>query len=184
MIWRIVAEVLFVVALLFLSSSFWACLKAPAHLRRMLADETELRRLIEHFVWDTLYSEAQNVRPLPMGYGNTLVIWDAAHYKSLSSTRNYLGVGAVLVLAGSWWLGVGYFLVNARIFALMGLSDVPASAKNNNARHLPTVILNLTRWIMEDKAACMTFCTVEHAEYRTLYDIVVSMMPQRASAAE
>ena len=182
MMWRIVIEVVFVAALLFLGSSFWACLKAPAHLRRMLADETELRRLIDHFVWDKLDAEARNVKPLPIGYADTLVLWDRAHFKSLSQTRNYLGVAVALVLAGSWWLGLGYFLVNAAIFALMGFSDIPASAKNNNARHLPTVIMNLILWIKNDQHACMTFCTVQHSEYRNLYNIVASMMPRRVSA--
>lgn len=177
--WRIVIEIVFVVALFFLGSSFWACLKAPAHLRRMLADESELRRLIDHFAWDKLYAEAQNIKPLPVGYGGMLRIWDAAHHKSLSLPRNYLGVGAVVVLAGSWYLGVGYFLVSAAIFTLMGFSDVPASAKNNNASHLRPVILNLIRWVREDQQACAAFCKVEHAEYRNLFNVLTSLMPRK-----
>lgn len=183
MLWRIALEVVIVFVLVMLGSSFWACLKAPTHMRSLLSDQSELRRLIDHFGFDGLYTEALNLKSDNHLHGELLLAWEYSHYRSLSQTRNMLSVGVVAVLLASWWLGWGYLAVSVGIFALTGFGGIPASAKNNNAKHLPTVILHLIKWMREDPQQCAQFCTVQHPDYRNLYSIIVELLPQIASAS-
>jgi hypothetical protein len=91
MFWRILLEVLFVLILVFAGGPFWSCLKAPKHLRSLLVDPVELKRLIDHFGYDKLLADAHKIKAPPFGtFGDAITIWDSAHYKSLSSTRNRL----------------------------------------------------------------------------------------------
>jgi hypothetical protein len=135
MFWRILLEVLFVVILVFAGGPFWSCLKAPKHLRSMLADPAELRRLIDHFGYDKLLADAKQIKAPPFGtFGDTIIIWDSAHYKSLSWTRNRLLFVVLVILVASWWLGTWYFVVSLFVFLLLGIDELPAVAKNLGSR--------------------------------------------------
>ena len=177
MMWHLAVEVPMVVGLAFVAGGFWACLKAPRHFRALLADQKEIRRIISVMGFDKLSAEAQGVNPISdkHSYGDSIVIWDKAHFVSLSQTRTTLLILVVVIFLTSWFLGVWYFVANFLIFASLGLSGLPASAKNNNARHLPLVIMNLIKWRQEDEQACTKFCEQQHAEYRGLYRVVVSL---------
>jgi len=181
MFWRILLELLFVLLILFAGGSFWACLKAPKHLHNMLADPMELTRLIDHVGYDKLRAEAQKVQAPPYGtFGDTIAIWEAAHYKSLSQTRKGLLLVVLAVLAASWCLGMWYLAVSLFVFFSLGYAELPVSAKNNNADHLASVILNLVKWCREDESACEGFCHRQRPEYGTLHDLLVSLEQEMA----
>jgi hypothetical protein len=174
MFWRILLELFLLLIILFAGVSFWSCLKSPRHLHKMLSDPMELMRLIDHFGYDKLGAEAQQVQAPPFGtFGDTIDLWEAAHYKSLSQTRNGLLFVALAVLAASWWLGMWYLAVSLFVFFSLGFAELPPSAKNNNANHLPLVMLNLMAWHREDENACKGFCHRQRPEYRNLYDVLL-----------
>ena len=150
MIWRIILETFLVVILVFASANFWACAKAPSHLRRLLNDPDELNRLIEHIGLNKLLESALAIEPVFGSYEANINAWNTSHFRSLSQTRNLLGILVLAVLGGSWFLGDWYLAANAMIFALMALMDIPSSAKNNNLKHLPSIMLNLIKWLSED----------------------------------
>jgi hypothetical protein len=87
-----------------------------------------------------------------------------------------------VILGASWWLGGWYFAVSLLVFLLLGFSDLPAVAKDNNANHLPSVMLNLIQWRREDERACEGYCRQRHPEYRNLYDLLVSVETRAATA--
>ncbi len=180
MFWHILLEIVLVLVLVFAGGPFWACLKAPRHLRSMLADPGELRRVIELIGYERLNADAQEIKAPPLGsYGDTIVIWDGAHYTSLSSTRNWLLFIVLVALAASLWMGVWYFAVSLLVFAALGFEQLPAVAKGNNAKHLPSVMLNLIKWRQEDGPACEAFCYEKCPEYRNLYDLLGSLQPRQ-----
>jgi hypothetical protein len=179
MIWRLLLETLFLMGILFAGGGFWQYLRAPKHLRILLADPEELRRLIGHFKYDKLVAESIKIQVPPFGtYGDTIVIWDAAHYKSLSSTRNLVLPLVLVLLGASCWLGAWYFIANVSVFLLLGVGGLPESAKNNNSNHLPVVIMNLIQWRSHDAQACAEFCRKTHPEFRNLYDVLITVQPQ------
>ncbi len=176
MFWRILLELLFVLIILFAGAPFWACLKAPRHFHNILSDPVELKRLIDHVGYDNLRVDAQNVQAPPFGTsGDTIAIWETAHYKSLSQTRNGLLFVVLAVLGASWWVGMWYLAASLIVFFSLGFAGLSASAKNNNADTLSSVMLNLIKWHQEDARACDKFCHRQRPEYRTLHDLLVSL---------
>jgi hypothetical protein len=181
MFWHISLEVVFAFVIAIASSSFWACAKSPGHLRKLLCDPIELARIVEFLGLEKLRTEAEDIRPLSEGltYGDTINLWDIAHRKSLAKPRNALFVLVLVIIGASGlWLGLWYAIGNLLIFVLLGLTEIPAPAKNNNARHLPSVVMNLLKWRNEDSAACAQFCESERPEYRTLYLLLDSLEPK------
>jgi CheY-like chemotaxis protein len=179
MVWKILLELLFVLVILFAGAPFWPCLKTPRHLHNMLSDPVELKRLIDHAGYDKLLADAQKVQAPPLGtFGDTITVWETAHYQSLSQTRNGLLLVVLVVLAASWWLGIWYLAVSLLAFFTLGFAKLPPSAKNNNTDHLASVILNLIKWRREDESACEVFCHQRRPEYRTLHDLLVSLEPE------
>ncbi|MGO8813614.1 MAG: hypothetical protein ACLQVG_02970 [Terriglobia bacterium] len=185
MIWRILLEIVFVLALVFAGSSFWACHKSPAHLRRLMADEEQLKRIIDLVGFAKLSADANDIEPISQRhtYGDTIILWEKAHLKSLSHTRNLFALMVAAILATSWWLGDWYFAVSLCTFVALGFSDLPIAAKNNNARHIPSVVRNLIRWRQEADQACSLFCREQHKEYRALYEVIASMPSDRGRSA-
>jgi hypothetical protein len=175
MFWHLLLEVIFLGAILFAGGSFWHCLKAPKHLHSLLADPEELARLIVHYEYEKLVAESNNLPAPPFGTnGDIIIIWDAAHYKSLAATRNLMLFVVLVMLAANGWLGVWYFAVSLSVFLLLGLGEIPVAAKNNNVNHLPSVILNLIQWRSHDAPACEEFCCRTHPEYRNLYGLLAT----------
>jgi CheY-like chemotaxis protein len=168
-------ELVFVLLIFFAGVAFWSCLKATRHLHKILRDPVELKRLIDHVGYDKLLAGAQQVQPPPFGtFGDTIDSWEAAHYKSLSQTRNGLLFVVLAVLAASWWLGMWYLAVSLLVFFSLSFAGLPASAKNNNADHLSSVMLNLLKWHHEHASACEGFCQRQRPQYRNLYDCLAS----------
>ncbi len=180
MSWRILLEVVFVLAIAFIGRGFWACAKRPAHLRRLRADPNELRRIIDLVGLDKLRAEAQILKllPGPHRFGDMFILWDRAELKSMSGMRNRALVIVLAVLAASLWLGIWYFVVTLSIFMLMALSELPAAAKNDDNIHLRSIFMSLMNWREEDEQACAHFCEQQHPEYRNLYQVLVSLQPR------
>jgi hypothetical protein len=149
--WRILLELFFVVVIVFAGAGFWGCFKSPKHLRDMLCDPAEIMRVIDHAGYDKLRRKMKDVEAPPRGtFCETIMIWEAAHYRSLSHTRNLLVFVVLAALGSSALLGLWYFTVSFFVFCLLGFAELPSSARNNNANHVILVTLNLMKWISED----------------------------------
>jgi hypothetical protein len=179
---RFVAEMAFLCVLAFVAGPFWSCLKSPAHLHKLLADQGELRRIIELIGYDTLYADAEYIQPLISSYGQNIELWNKAHARSLSSALNYLGLFCLAVLAASLWMGFCYFVVSA-VVLLVGMSQAPEHAEINNAKHITVLILNLVKWNQVDVEACASFCRQLHPEYFRLHQVVASLRAEVAHAS-
>lgn len=142
MIWKILVELGLVVAILTLATSFWAIRKSPAHLRALLADPLELCRLCDLIGREKLVQEAAVVEPVCGSYVSNIETWDQAHDQSLRQTTRFIGVAISVILIASWFLGFPYFLAALVAFAIPSVWEIPASAKNNNATHVHTIIVN------------------------------------------
>ena len=74
MLWRILLELLFSAILVFAGGPFWSCLKAPKHLRSILADPVELTRLIGLYKYDKLLAESNKPPAPPFGTLGDIII--------------------------------------------------------------------------------------------------------------
>jgi hypothetical protein len=71
----------------------------------------------------------------------------------------------------SWGLSL---VINLVLFVLPALFRIPASAENNNVRHLYTVATNLLKWHDTDPAGCAAYCTKDALSLRTFYELLVA----------
>jgi hypothetical protein len=78
-------------------------------------------------------------------------------------------------------IGIWYFAVSVFVFGGLGLGELAGIAKNNNAKHLVSVILNLIKWQQEDRQGCAVFCRQKRPEYRNLHDLLVSLQVAHAA---
>jgi hypothetical protein len=85
-------------------------------------------------------------------------------------------IGIVLLLIISFFLGVWYFVVSLAVFVLLSISDIPPSAKNNNATHVHTLISNIYKWHQTDSEGCRSYCIRERPSLMHLYGLV-SQLP-------
>jgi hypothetical protein len=170
--------------MLFVGAGFWACARSPSHLRRFLADATELQRLLQFLEPQKLHDEARKVKPVFGSYAGNIATHEAAHAASLSRTRNLLFLLAASDAGASYYLSVPLFWINVLIFALPALFDIPTSAKNNNATHVHTVMLNLIKWHSEDPSGFARYCASERSEFSVLHTVLIGCPEASSDAAE
>ena len=170
--WKIVLEVLIVAAILVTGGSFWACLKSSKHLRHFLGDISELRQLIDYLGPAKIAEEGAAIEPVFGSFAKNIEVFETAHLASLRQTATLVLIGVVLLLIISFFLGVWYFVVSLAIFLLLSIGDIPASAKNNNATHVHTLISNIYKWHHTDSEACRSYCIRERPSLMHLYGLV------------
>ena len=177
--WKVVVEVVVVAAILVTGGSFWACLKSSKHLNHFLGDISELRRLIDYLGPAKLADEGGAIEPVFGSFAKNIELFERAHLASLRQTAMLVFIGIVLLLIISLLLGVWYFAISLIVFLLLSIGDIPASAKNNNATHVHTVISNIYKWNQTDPEACRSYCIRERPSLMHLYGLV-SQLPRKA----
>jgi hypothetical protein len=170
--WKLLIEVLTLIAILAAGGSFWACVKSRGHFRRFLADTSELRRLIDHIGPAKIIEESSEIKPVFGSYAANISTFDRIHFAALRQTAILLLIAVVLMLAISFLLGMYFFIANLAIFLLLSAGEIPASAKNSNATHVHTLISNIYKWNQTDSVACRDYCTQEKSSLNPLYDLL------------
>jgi len=177
--WKIIIEVLIVAAILVTGGSFWACVKSSKHLSRFLSDVTELRRLIDYLGAAKIAEESNGIEPVFGSYAKNIETFERIHLASLRQTATMVLIGIVVLLIISFLLGVYYFVVSLTVFLLLSIGDIPASAKNNNATHVHSLISNIHKWHHTDSATCRSYCIRERPSLMHLYGLV-AQIPAKA----
>jgi hypothetical protein len=173
--WRVVVEILIIAAILATGGSFWACLKSAGHLSRLLGDISELQRLIDYIGPAKIAEESSGIEPVFGSYAKNIETFERAHLASLRQTANLVLIGVVVLLIISFTLGIYFFMASLAVFLLLSVGDIPASAKNNNATHVHTLISNIYRWNHTDSAACRSYCIRERPSLTHLYGLLAQL---------
>lgn len=170
--WKIIIELLLAIITLFLGINLWALIKSPSHLRYTISDRIILKEFLNFIGSDKFINEAKNIQPTLGDYKIFIEIWDNSHIKSLSKTRNLLLIPYIIVLIISGYIGIVYLIINILISLLLYFQNINSYAKNNNMKHIHTIMLNIYKWNTEDKLGCENYCTFVHPEYLQLYKII------------
>lgn len=159
---------------LVVGSSFWAVARSPAHLRSLLSNREELQRLLDFLGQQQLENEALDVKPVFGSYAANIAAFERAHLDSLVRTRNALLIVALALLGGSYLVNSKLALIVLALLILPSVMALPASAKNNNATHTHTILLNLRKWQTEDPRGCAEFCAHTHPEFGPAHEVLLS----------
>jgi hypothetical protein len=173
--WKVIVEVLIVVAIMMAGSSFWACVKSRGHLGRLLGDVTELQGLIDYIGPSKIAQESSGIEPVFGSYAANIATFERIHLAALRQTATQLLIGIVVLLVLSLFLGVYFFAVSVAIFLLVSIGDIPASARNSNATHVHTLISNIYKWNHTDSDACRSYCTRGRPSLMHLYGLVAQL---------
>ncbi len=173
--WKIVLEVLIVAAILATGGRFWACVKSAAHLRRFLGNDHELQQLIDYIGREKIVVESAAIEPVFGSYAKNIETFEMAHVASLRQTATLMLIGIIVLLVISSLLGLYFFAINLAVLLLLPIGDIPASAKNNNATHVHTLISNIYKWNHTDSTACRTYCTRERPSLMHLYGLLTQL---------
>ena len=141
--WKNLIEGIVVIMLIFLAVNFWSLVKVPGHLRRLLSDRDELRRIVEFLKSQGLAAEVPGIRPVFGSFAGNIRVLDTVHIATFRRTSIMVAGLAAAILGGTYFLGYAYLAVGVAFFFLPAAFPLAASAKNQNATHLHTVILNL-----------------------------------------
>ena len=61
------------------------------------------------------------------------------------------------------------------VFLLLSIGDILAVAKNYNATHVHSLILNIYKWNHTDSAGCRNYCSQEQPRLMHLYGLVAKL---------
>ena len=173
MILRIVIEVILGILLLTFASSFWACVKSPRFLGRVLADYDQLKAFFDFLGVDKICQESQVVEPILGSFPANIATWMKASFAALNKARNMTLFLSVVIILITLLLGIEYLLINTAIFCLAALYPMPASAKNNMFSDIHTIILNVYKWNSVEEEECKAFCNGEQPRIlKNIYRLV------------
>ena len=178
--WKYILEAVFVVVLLGLGSSFWSLLKAPAHLRSVLKDKTELRAFLNFLGEEKVIEEAEAVEPVFGSFAGNIEFWHKAHFLSLRRSWTTIIVLCLGVLAATYFIGLRYLAANIILFFALSLVPILASAKDHNITHIHTILVNVMKWQSVDPEGCSHYCRELDPQFHELFEVANEL--EQASA--
>jgi hypothetical protein len=176
--WKYLIEAILVVMLIFLAANFWPLVKVPGHLWRLLSDRDELRRIVEFLKSQGLAAEVPAIKPVFGSYADNIRVFETAHIATFRRTSIMVAGFAVAILVGTYFLGYVYLAVGVAFFILPAAFPLVASARDQNATHLHTVILNLLKWRTVEPEGVARYCEEERPEFATLYSVLGDEIPE------
>jgi hypothetical protein len=169
--WRILLEVVIAIVLLAIGSSFWSILKSRGHLQALLTDKNELKRLLSHWSAPEIVREGREIKPVFGSYLENIRFFERAHFAALNKTRNLILIVVAGLLVLSYLMGLPYLIASLAVFILPSFSQIGASAKNHNATHVHTVVLNVYKWNQTAPDECSHYCE-DHADLKQVYRLL------------
>ena len=109
--WKVIVEVLIVVAIMIAGGIFWGGVKSSKHLRWLLGDVSELTRLIEYIGPTNIAEEGSAIKPVHGSFAKNIEVFESIDYESVRLTAGLIFIGIVVLLIISFLLGVWYFAV-------------------------------------------------------------------------
>src|ERR1035437_9411397 len=125
MILKLIIEIILGIVLLTPSTSFWACVKSPNFLGRILADYDELKRFFDFLGVDKIHQESQHIQPIRGSYSANIATWMKASFTALDKARNMTLFFSVVIILIGLLLGIEFVLINTAIFFLAALYPMP-----------------------------------------------------------
>jgi cation transport ATPase len=174
MVTHLILEVVLGIAALIAGSSLWQVFKRDSFLKRTIHDIAFLSRLITH---DTLSNPNLTIEPylvkLPSGYVVNVLFVIKTDTAAIRRIKIILGFVVLVVLTGSYLLGISYFLINTIILFLSAAARLSQQARKSAEQQILKLATILDRWHSENAIDCEEW--IKQAwSLRPLYDAVVS----------
>lgn len=170
--WKILLEIVIGILMLMFSLNFWSIIRLPAHLRYVLGDSRELKRILNILGPDRLIKESENVEPVFGSYIKNILIDHQSLSSALLMTKFLMLFGTTVLIVVSYFLGTIFVAINFLLFLLPMLLGPQAIAKQHNYNHLHTVILNIYKWNKVNPDECLSYCNEKDISLKQVYLVV------------
>jgi len=172
--WSIVIEIIIVILILGVGGPFWACLLAPGQLISIFNDREKLSQVFGDIGRAQLLQEP--TYPTIESYEYNISLTMRAASATYCKTRNYCFLASILLIAGSYLLGIGYLIGNAVLFILLLFSPTTKTSNQKNLLDdLYRVSVNLAKWDHENPSDCKPFCESKPETLLVLYQVISSL---------
>jgi len=158
--------------ILAISVNLWAIMKSWAFFRSLLADPTELSRIILSRGVDEFLTETGKISEIGGSFAVNIRILTEAHFGALKKTRNVLIASSLILILVLYVMGFKYLIAGICVLILPSLLDIPASAKNYNATLAFEVAVILRKWNQVNQNECRTFCKEKIPRFKEMYKVL------------
>ena len=171
---KIITEFVLGMILLALGAGFWACVKSPSFIADILSNRKAIERYINKIGIIKIIEDSKEIKPIVDSYSYNMIMLLKEGIGSLDQARNMNLIIGLIIIGGSYFLGLTFLLINIVIFLLTAGFPLPASAQNNAFSDVYSLILNVYKWNNDSPEECKNFCLNE--QYRLLKNIYIVVL--------
>jgi hypothetical protein len=172
---QIVIEVILIVVLQALGSSFWECVKYY-RLRHVLLTNFELlQSTVSAEDKSVLDQESRKMQPSGKSPAEAMEAALADGGKIQNKRMLLLCVPIIAIVAGSYYMGTTFVSINASVFFILALFPVTQVVRTKVFADLLKISLVLYRWNREDAEACKRFCVEERPVFKNLHKVMTEL---------
>jgi hypothetical protein len=172
---NIVIEVIIIVVLQALGSSFWACIKYHRLRYRLLTTYELLQTTVSKEDRDVLEQESRKIRPTGSSPAEAMNAALAEGGRVQNKRMLLLSIPIAAIIAGSYWLGSTFVSINASVFFILAVFPVTAAVRTTVFADLLKISLILYQWNRENAEACKQFCNEERPVFKNLHKVITEL---------
>ena len=174
MITTIAIEIVLVIVTLVAGRLVWQFWKRDQFQQRVVHDAEFLSRLITPCALDSPPSTSlRYLQRLPQGYAVNVQLVLVADRRATRILKIFSCGLIIVVLVGSYFLGLLFLLANALLFFVLGLEPASEQARTNALSTILEIACILDRWRAENPEECDEWIKIAWS-LRTLYDAVTA----------
>lgn len=172
---QIIIEIIIIIVLQALGSSFWACVKYYRLRHVLLATYNLLQTTVSKEDRDVLEQESRKIQPAGKAPAEAMDDALAEGGKIQNKRMLLLSIPIALIIGGSYYLGTTFISINASVFFILALFPVTQAVRTAVFADLLKISLILYRWNRENAEACKRFCTEERPVFKNLHKVITEL---------
>jgi hypothetical protein len=172
---KIITEVVILVVLQALASSFWSCIKYFRLRQRLLANYETLKTTVSTEDKSFLEKEAGKILSAGKSYAEAMDAALAEGDKVQNKRLLFLSLPIAAIIAGSYILGSTYVSINVSLFFLLAILPLKEAVRTRVFGDLLKVSLTIYRWNRENPEACKRFCIEERPVFTNIHKVITEL---------
>lgn len=172
---KIITEIVILIVLQALASSFWACIKYFRFRQQLLANYGTLKTTVSAEDKGVLEKEARNMQPTGKSYAEAMDAALAEGGKVQNKRLLLLSPPLAAIIAGSFILGSMFVSINVSVFFLLAILPLKEAVRTRVFGDLLKVSLTIFRWNREDPEACKRFCIEERPVFKNIHKVITEL---------
>jgi len=172
---KIITEVVLLIVLQAVASSFWSCIKYFRFRQQLLANYETLKTTVSAEDKGLLEKEAGKIQPTGKSYAEAMDAALAEGGKVQNKRLLLLSLPIAAVFVGSYILGSTYVSINVSVFFLLAILRLKEAVRTRVFGDLLKVSLTIYKWNRENPEACKRFCIEERPMFTNIHKVITEL---------